>query len=267
MKIHIWGARGSVPNFSKRKSHFGTNTPCVEVKLQKNRSLILDAGTGLVSMGNNIEEGRGTAFNGIYILLSHFHWDHIQGLPFFKPVFQKEAEINIFGKEGIEKVFSSQMITPFYPVPFDALPAKLNALKIDSHINLFDSKIIPFELNHPQGAIGYRIEYEGKILVYATDCEPDNGRYDEILIENSKNADLLIMDSNNSLEDAPLRRGWGHSTWKDCVDIAIKGSVKKLLLFHHDPFHDDNMVFKKEADAQREFRKSYSAFEDMIIEV
>ncbi|NMB99082.1 MAG: MBL fold metallo-hydrolase [Thermoanaerobaculaceae bacterium] len=267
MKVYVWGARGSVPCFSKKKSHFGTNTPCVEVKFSKTERIILDAGTGLVSMGNSIFEKTNPREESLNILLSHFHWDHIQGLPFFKPVFQKEASINIYGKEEIEKVFSSQMITPFYPVPFGNLPAKINAVHLDSPLNLLNSKITPFQLNHPQGCIGYRIERDNKVLVYATDTEPDGGKLDEILLEHSKGADLLIMDSNNTIEEAKSRKGWGHSTWVDCVNIAKKANVKKLLLFHHDPFHDDNLVFEKEAEAQRQFRNSFCAFEDMQIEI
>ncbi len=267
MKVLIWGARGSVPCFSKRKNHFGTNTPCVEVKFSKTERIILDAGTGLVSMGNSIFEKSNLSTEPFNIFLSHFHWDHIQGLPFFKPVFQKEVSINIYGKEEIDKVFSSQMITPFYPVPFGNLPAKINAVHVDSSISLFSAKITPFQLNHPQGCIGYRIEHNGKILVYATDTEPDEGKLDKILIDHSKGADLLIMDSNNTPEEAAFRKGWGHSTYIDCVNIANKADVKRLILFHHDPFHDDSVVFEKEAKAKRLFRNSFAAFEDMQIDV
>lgn len=267
MRVRIWGARGSVPCFSKRKSHFGTNTSCVEVKISEREKLIFDAGTGIVSMGDHISQKNMLKEQNLYIFLSHFHWDHIQGLPFFKPVFSKDATIHIFGKEGIENVFSAQMIAPFYPVPIDALPAKIVLETIVSTVDVFSAKVKPFLLNHPQGCLGYRVEYERKVVVYATDTEPDSGKYDEILFENAKDADLLIMDSNNTLEEASLRKGWGHSTFKDCVDIAKKFSVKKLILFHHDPFHDDNRVFLKEAQAQREFRNSFAAFEEMQIDV
>jgi phosphoribosyl 1,2-cyclic phosphodiesterase len=267
MRIHVWGARGSVPCFSKKKNHFGTNTPCIEVNFSEQDRLILDAGTGLVSMGNYLSEHGFHKTENLNIFLSHFHWDHIQGLPFFNPVFYKEATINIYGKEGIEMVFSSQMITPFYPVPFGQLPAKIKAVHLDSPIELLGATITPFEVNHPQGCIGYRIEHKGKIVVYATDTEPDGGKLDDVLIEHSKNADLLIMDSNNSPEEALERKGWGHSTWKDCIDVASKAKVKKVLLFHHDPFHDDNLVFQKEAFAQRELKQSFSAFEDMQVDI
>jgi len=266
MKIQIWGARGSVPCFSKKKNHFGTNTPCVEVSLAPGRRLIFDAGTGLVSMGNYMSEHRQPNTETINIFLSHFHWDHIQGLPFFKPVFRKDAKIHIYGKEEIEKVFSSQMITPFYPVPFGALPAQIEAVHLESPEELLGARITPFQVNHPQGCIGYRIEAEGKVIVYATDTEPDGGRLDEVLVSHSAGADLLIMDSNNSLEEEKERKGWGHSTWKDCVEVAVKAGVKKLLLFHHDPFHDDEQVFEKEKMAQKEFPASFSAYEDMAIE-
>lgn len=267
MEIIVWGARGSVPCFSKSKNHFGTNTPCVEVKLSEEKRLIFDAGTGLVSMGNYLSEHGFKNSERLNIFLSHFHWDHIQGLPFFKPVFRKEAKINIYGKEGIETVFSSQMITPFYPIPFGALPAQIKAVHLESPISLFGANITPFKLNHPQGCIGYKIEAEGRTVIYATDTEPDNGELDELLVEHSENADLLIMDSNNSLEEAKERKGWGHSTWKDCVDTANRAKVKQLLLFHHDPFHDDGAVFLKEGEARKEFQESLSAYEGMRIEL
>jgi phosphoribosyl 1,2-cyclic phosphodiesterase len=267
MKINIWGARGSVPCFSKRKNHFGTNTPCVELMISPNERLIFDAGTGLVSMGSFLSEQGFHKSEQLNIFLSHFHWDHIQGLPFFKPVFRKDAKIHIYGKEGIEMVFSSQMITPFYPVPFGALPAHITAVHLESPLNLFGAQITPFQVNHPQGCVGYRVEMAGKVVVYATDSEPDGGKLDEVLIEHSKKADVLIMDSNNSLEEAKERKGWGHSTWKDCIDVAQKASVGKLLLFHHDPFHDDDVVFEKEELARKEFEHSFCAFEDMAIEL
>jgi phosphoribosyl 1,2-cyclic phosphodiesterase len=267
MKVRIWGARGSVPCFSKKKSHFGTNTSCVEIKFSDKERLIFDAGTGIVSMGNHLSEKNLKGEQTLYLFLSHFHWDHIQGLPFFKPVFSKDASIHIFGKEGTEMVFSSQMIEPFYPVPIKALPAKITTDHIKSPMNVWNSRIIPFPLNHPQGALGYRIEHNKKVVVYATDTEPDGGKFDEILLENCKNADLLIMDSNNSLEEAKVRVGWGHSTWQDCTEVSEKCGIKKLILFHHDPFHDDNSVFEKEAFAQRNFRNSFSAFEEMQIDI
>ncbi|MEJ2421535.1 MAG: MBL fold metallo-hydrolase [Acidobacteriota bacterium] len=260
MEVLIWGARGSVPNFSKDKIRFGTNTPCVEVRLAGGQRLVFDAGTGIVSLG---ETAAGESRPDLHLFLTHFHWDHIQGLPFYRGLYDESCRIRVYGKPGIETVFPVQMSEPFSPVPFETLPADVQVQPVVETLELEGASVTPFSLNHPQGCYGYVLEESGAKLVYATDTEPDQGEGDRRLLEAAESADLLIMDTNNSLEEATHRSGWGHSTWRDAASVASKAGVKKLVLFHHDPFHDDAKVLEKENLARDIFPSSFSAYEGM----
>lgn len=267
MEVTIWGARGSVPNFHREKIQFGTNTSCISLYAHHSERIIFDAGTGIVTLGDEIEKGGYKGCDRIHVFFSHFHWDHIQGLPFFKPIYKKTCDIILYGQPGIQKAFSKQMMAPFFPIPFESLPAKIEIRTIHEPITIGTIKLIFFPLFHPQGCFGYRVEHENKVFVYATDTEPNSGRMDKILVENAKDADLLIMDSDFTLDEAKQRKGWGHSSWKDAVNTAKAANVKRLVLFHHDPFHNDTIVAEKEKQAQKEFPNTCSAFEGLVIEV
>lgn len=267
MEVTIWGARGSVPCSSKQKMHFGTNTPCVEVGLPSGDRLIFDAGTGLVSLGNHLEKVGYPGCDTVHLFLSHFHWDHVQGLPFFKVVYRKATTLHLYGQPGIDVVFSAQMTTPFSPVPFEALPATIKVHTLDAPIALGGATVTPIPLNHPQGCYAFAVECDGRKFVYATDTEPDGGEADTRLAEAIRGAGVLVMDSNHMLEELESRKGWGHSSWKRCADLAISQGVKRLVLFHHDPFHDDEMVTRKERLTQDLFPESVCAYEGMRVKV
>jgi len=267
MEVVIWGARGSVPCSSKQKIHYGTNTPCIEVELAGGERIIFDAGTGLVSLGNYLEKLGFPGCERIHLFFSHFHWDHVQGLPFFKVVYRKETTLRLYGQPGIEVVFSGQMVAPFSPVPFEALPAKIEVVTVDAPLVIGGASVTPVPLNHPQGCYAYVVENGGRKFVYATDTEPDGGEADARLIEAARGAGLLVMDSNHLLHEVEARRGWGHSSWKRCVEVAQAAGVKRLVLFHHDPFHDDEMVTRKERMAQELFPETVCAYEGMRVKV
>jgi len=265
MEVVFWGCRGSVPCFSKQKVRFGTNTSCLELILSPRYRLIFDAGTGIVSLGTHLEHLGFKERETYHLFFSHFHWDHIQGLPFFKPMFKKRFTINLYGQAEIESVFSTQMTAPFFPIPFSAFPAKTNLVTLTGPVEIGHTRISSFTLNHPQGCLSYIVERQGKKLVYATDTEPDGGAMDRLLVERCRGADVLIMDSNNTPEESQQRAGWGHSDWKDCVRVADEAGVKRLILFHHDPFHDDAQVQEKQRLAQEVFPETICAYEGLRI--
>ncbi len=252
-----------MPCFSVDKVRFGTNTSCVEVKWGEDKRLLFDAGTGIIGYGNAIEEERTLGNEPLHLFLSHFHWDHIHGLPFFKPVYDKKSHLIIHGLPGVEAVFSGQLMDPFSPIPLNALAAHIEYVKRSNSIEVNGASVRPFKLNHPQGCYGYVFEVEGRKIVYATDTEPDGGEMDALLLKMVEGADCLIMDSNNSLAEDKKRNGWGHSTWRDCANTAKKASVKRLVLFHNDPLHVDSELFEKELFARRIFPRSLCAYDGM----
>ncbi|RMF93171.1 MAG: MBL fold metallo-hydrolase [Candidatus Schekmanbacteria bacterium] len=270
-KIKIWGARGSIAVPGKSTVKYGGNTPCVEVRCGKN-TYILDAGSGLRELGKELLKRK--EYN-IKFLFSHFHWDHIQGFPFFLPVYNKKFKITLYGESKLsysfEHLFSGQVMFPYFPVSLDEMDAQIKFIEITKNDVIKDGKITikMGRLNHPNGCIGYRFEYNGKSFVYATDTEHFNC-IDRSLLNLAKGCDVLIYDANYTEEEYSgevgfPRTGWGHSTWQQGVKLAKAAKIKKLILFHHDQEHDDEMIDKIQADAQKEFPETYAAYEGMEI--
>jgi phosphoribosyl 1,2-cyclic phosphodiesterase len=242
--LKFWGVRGSIacpgPNFKK----YGGNTPCVEVRCD-NRIIIFDAGTGLRSLGDAmISEGNVEAD----IFFSHAHMDHVGGLPFFRPAFDPRNTLRIWSGplenvSSIKEVFRNLMSPPLFPVPIEIFNAKIhyNVLKIGQSIKLSDEiDVLTTTLNHPQGAVGYRINFNGKSICYISDTEHAVGKIDENIKNLIQNSDVVIYDSTYTDEEYPNHIGWGHSTWTEGVKLCDAASVGKLIIFHHDPSHDDS---------------------------
>ncbi len=263
MDITFWGVRGSTPCFSRDKVHFGTNTSCLGIWEDGGDRLIFDAGTGIVALGDQLEQARFPNCDSIHLFLSHFHWDHIQGLPFFKPVYRKGTRLVIYGRPGVQAVLSNQLVPPFCPIPLDAVAADLDFVVMDGPVEIGPLVVSPFDLNHPQGSNGYVVASEHRRAVYATDTEPDGGAMDRLLRDRARGAHLLVMDSNNSLEEAERRKGWGHSTWRDCIDAAREAGVSRLVLNHHDAFQNDDTIRAKESMARAEFPQALCAYEGL----
>lgn len=270
-RVKIWGARGSISVPGKSTIKYGGNTPCVEVRCGKT-TYILDAGSGLRELGKEILSRKD--YN-LTFLFSHFHWDHIQGFPFFLPAYNKNCKIKLYGESKLsysfEHLFSGQVMIPYFPVSLEDMDAKIEFKEIKKNDIIIDGKIkIKMgRLNHPNGCMGYRIEYNNKSFVYATDTEHFNC-IDKSVLSLVKGCDVLIYDANYTEEEYSgekgfPRTGWGHSTWKQGVKLAKAAKIKKLILFHHDQEHDDSMIDRIESDAQKEFPESYAAYEGMEI--
>src|SRR4051812_15336964 len=242
MRVRFWGVRGSTPTPQIQNLTFGGNTSCVEIRTPGGECIILDAGTGIRNLGQAlIREAAGSPIS-VSLFLTHFHWDHIQGLPFFAPLYSPDNRIAFYNSvEGrpLQETLEGQMTKPYFPVDFSqvAAPREFYEIEPGSTVKTDELKVIPFPLNHPQGACGYRIEANGSVIVYATDFEHGDRQLDSTLRDYAAGADLLICDAQYAPDEYERHRGWGHSTWQNAVHVARDTRARKLLLFHHDPAH------------------------------
>ena len=270
-KLKFWGVRGSIACPSPNHIAFGGNTSCIEVSAGGTR-IILDAGTGIRNMGHWLQRKNITEAT---ILLSHVHWDHINGFPFFSPAFHKDWSFHIMAGHlakfgGIRNVLAGQMTTPTFPVPLEAMRSTMTYEDFDAgdSFNLpADSKvkIRTAPLNHPDGATAYRIEYQGKSLCYVTDTEHVPGKPDETILGLIEGTNLFIYDCTYTDKEFERKRGWGHSTWEEAVRLAQAANVESLAIFHHDPDHEDRFMERVESQARQIWSGAFVAREHMRV--
>jgi phosphoribosyl 1,2-cyclic phosphodiesterase len=268
MRLRFWGVRGSTPTPQQENLKFGGNTACVEICTPSGESLIFDAGTGIRGLGQLLTEQAAGEPIHAHIFLTHFHWDHIQGLPFFAPLYGTSNSVTFHsGRTGpaLQETLEGQMARPYFPVDFAQLAAHRSFLEMPAGevLEVAGVRVKPFALNHPQGASGYRIESGNSAIVYATDFEHGNHDLDEILLTHSRNADILICDAQYTPQEYESHRGWGHSTWLHATDLARRAGAKQLVLFHHDPSHDDHIVARIQTEARHEFEGTAAAWEGL----
>ncbi|MEZ4227147.1 MAG: MBL fold metallo-hydrolase [Polyangiaceae bacterium] len=273
MKIRFWGVRGSIAAPGPATAGVGGNTSCVEITCGAER-IILDAGTGLRALGDElVRQGSVNAT----LLLSHHHWDHIQGLPFFVPIYLPHAELTVIGPAAercsMHDVLEHQMQSPVFPVRLDQVPSKLSTQEVfpGQVFELGDCRVEVAKLNHPGGSLAYRIDYDGSSVVYATDTE-HYSCVDPTLATLAQGADVLIYDSQYtpaeySGQRGPSKVGWGHSTYEAGAALAERAGVGKYLLFHHDPKRCDDEVLELERRARALFAESHAAREGMTLEL
>ncbi len=270
--VKFWGVRGSIASPGPTTAGVGGNTSCVEVRAGDVR-LVLDAGTGIRALGEQlVREGA----RDIALLLSHTHWDHIQGLPFFVPAYVPGTRLSVYGQasgQAVRDVLERQMSAPVFPVRLDELSADLDTVDVadGETFMIGDVRVTAAKLNHPGGVIAYRIEHGGRSVVYATDTE-HGACVDPALRALADRADVLIYDSQYTPEEyrgdaGPSKVGWGHSTWEEGARIARVADVGRYVLFHHDPKRTDEGVAEIERQAQRRFPASVAAREGMLIEL
>ena len=256
MKVRFWGTRGSIATPGPATVRYGGNTSCVEVRSESGQVILLDCGTGAHALGQALKEQAKTCSG--HILISHTHWDHIQGLPFFAPLFAPGNEWHIYGPRGLgqslQEVLAGQMEYAYFPVALNAFAATVHFHEVvEGAFNIGDVRIATHYLNHPALTVGYRIEADGATLVYATDHEPHSpdagcghsGKEetgDIAHIEFIRDADVVIHDAQYTAAEYPAKIGWGHSTIEYVVDAAIDANVKHVVLFHHDPARGDEAV-------------------------
>jgi len=274
MKVTFYGTRGSISVPDRDFVQVGGNTSCILITFDNGRIAILDAGTGIRKLGNDLLAASHEQYDNIFIGMSHTHWDHIQGFPFFKPAYdpRRHFTIAIAGKCGhakdLESIFAIQMQQEYFPVSLDKMGAKLTFWQpeITGYTTVRGVKIAACGHNHPGLAYGYRIEGEGKILVYCTDVEHVDGINPDV-VALSKDAHLLIHDAQYTPDELKEKKGWGHSSWEQAVEVAKRAGAKKLALFHHDPEHTDAFLLNMERECQEHFSGAFLAREGVEIEI
>ena len=270
LTVRFWGVRGSIPTPQAGHLGVGGNTSCVEVRAADGTVLVLDAGTGARPLGYALAaEAAGKPMH-VHLALSHFHWDHLQGLPFFAPLFAAGHEVTFYAvtDDGrLDRLLQGQMCFPYFPVPFNDLAAATRTVSVreGEPFTVGPMTVRPFPVNHPQGAHGFRIECGGATFVYATDYEHGVASFDAGLREAVRGADVLVSDAQYTPDEYTLRAGWGHTTWEQAALLARDAGVGRLYLFHHDPAHDDAALARICDSAREVFPASALACEGLEI--
>ncbi|HZS70520.1 MAG TPA: MBL fold metallo-hydrolase [Candidatus Acidoferrum sp.] len=274
-KLSFWGVRGSTPTVDPVTWRYGGNTPCLELITPDRTQFILDCGTGLRMLGSRLGPANEEKPAEAHILVTHYHWDHIQGIPFFGPLYSENNTFHFYsfrskflGRDSLKQVFEAQMALPYFPVDLSAMSAKRKFRELEGgdSFEVGQNKITARWLNHPQGCLGFRIETPAGTVVYATDNEPGVAKLQDNLRQLAEGADIFINDAQYTPEQlAKSRRGWGHSSWKEGVEIARETGAKTLVLFHHDPDSADRMIDGLLKEARDEFDSVFAASEGMVI--
>ena len=266
--VTFWGTRGSIPTPGAHTARYGGNTPCVAVEGAGGKLVILDAGTGIRALGGKLAERQNGAVTA-EILLSHAHWDHIQGLPYFKPFFSPGNVIRIWGSQqgdvSLEEILRQQMHPSVFPVPLDALSARLSVEHVVAgEFPVGEFKVRSMRLRHPGTTLGYRLTpaVGGPSLAYVTDNELGTGGTYETgpgwrkeLVLFLKGVDVLIHDAMYTPDELKAHAGWGHSSYTEAVALAAEAGVKRLVLFHHEPEHSDGAMDDVLAAARKEAKQ------------
>jgi phosphoribosyl 1,2-cyclic phosphodiesterase len=284
MRVRFWGVRGSIAAAGPETAQVGGNTSCVEVRVSEGAAgdsdetlIVLDAGTGLRRLGESL---RGPV--AAHLFLSHLHWDHIQGFPFFGPAYAPGNWIRLYAPErcaaggDVRAALDAQMRAPHFPVGLDAMRADLSfgavaagaqiAIAARGGMGSPAAVVQTAAAKHPNGCLAYRVTAGGRSVVYATDTEHDtSGRIDKQLLELARGADVLIYDAQYTVDEYAGKRGWGHSTAEEGARLAEAAGVGQLVLYHHDPTHDDWQIARIEAATRARFPNTVAAREGLEI--
>jgi phosphoribosyl 1,2-cyclic phosphodiesterase len=284
--LKLWGVRGSIPAPGPATVRYGGNTSCVEIRAD-GELIVLDAGSGIRELGLALEKEFGPRPINLSLLITHVHWDHIQGFPFFVPPYNDKNQVRIFGYDGADfgmrEILKKQMATPFFPIALYDLRGKIKIEKLDSmDFKIGQVRVRAKFVNHPGSCVGYRLFTTKGSIAFLPDHEP----YDAFklhsaearllspeqmrkrareeraeLVKFLQGCDILILDTQYTDEEYQVHIGWGHGSLSTAVSLALDASVRKLILFHHDPAHDDKMIDKMLKTAQKIAAKSESHLE------
>jgi len=273
--LGFWGVRGSTPTVDRENWRYGGNTACLELVAPDGVRFILDCGTGLRMLGNRWREKHADQPMQAHIFVTHYHWDHIQGIPFFVPFYAEQNRFHFYsfrserlGPHSLQRVFEAQMASPYFPVDPGVMSARREFSEVagEDRLRIGSTTVLARWLNHPQGCLGFRFETAAGTIAYATDNEPGHAELDRNLAELAADADIFINDAQYTPEQlASSRRGWGHSSWLEGVKIARAVGAKNLVLFHHDPDSTDALVDDILRRARQEFASVFAAAEGMVM--
>ena len=262
--LRCWGARGSLPAPGPGTNRYGGNTSCWEVRVE-DWIFILDAGSGIRLLGDHLQS-QSKRLNAT-VLLTHYHWDHIQGFPFFAPVYEPKNSFAIYGEprgsRTVKDILAGQVAFPYFPVSLKQMKARLEFFDVGPRMMVRRGPVIirTEALNHPGRCLSYRIDYAGKSIVYATDTE-HGSTLDQRLVRHAQGADIFIYDAAYTDDEFKQgKKGWGHSTWREGVNVARAAGVRALLLFHHEPSRTDRAIAAIEKAAHRMFKGAAAARE------
>lgn len=273
--FRFWGVRGTIPCPAASHMEFGGNTSCVEVVAGDER-IVLDAGTGLRLLG---KQWMARKVQRATLLLSHTHLDHISGFPFFAPAFQPGFRLRVIAGHlkaqnaagyDIRSVLARQMERPLFPVPMKTMGCNLDFEEVtsgDSFALAGGVTVRTAPLNHPDGATGYRVEYQGRSVSYVTDTEHVVGLPDRNILDLIAGTDVMIYDATYTDEEYAAKIGWGHSTWREGIRLARMAGARRIALFHHEPDHDDSFMAGLEQEAQQEWPEAFAAREGTTIQL
>jgi phosphoribosyl 1,2-cyclic phosphodiesterase len=266
LELRFWGVRGSIAAPGPAHDRYGGNTSCVTLRLAFDEYIVFDAGTGIREFGNFLIR-LGLPVR-LHLLISHAHWDHIQGLPFFRPAYLPQNTMTIYGpnqpETKFEQVIADQMQMAYFPVPISAMQAQLYFKTLgEGGYEVAGHPVRTMPLHHPGSTLGYRLGVRGKSLVYACDHEiaPGDPSTRGRLAEFGRDAHIMVADAQYVPGDFPGKLGWGHSSYTDVVDTALEARVKHLLLTHHDPDRTDDALDAIVEDARRRIAAKGSAME------
>ena len=234
LRLKFWGVRGSVPVPAADYLEYGGNTTSLEINTGEG-VIIIDAGTGIRRLGMKLQEEAAGAKLKLNLLLTHFHWDHIQGLPFFTPLYSAQNDISFYAgypPAKLQGILEGEMSMPYFPVNFEFLPARRRFVDLNIRpLEIAGIDVHPFPMNHPQGAVGFRFEAGHKVIVHASDLEHGNAAFEQTLRKYAQGADVLIYDAQYTPQEYETKQGWGHSTWQEAARIAQRVQGQATVLF------------------------------------
>jgi phosphoribosyl 1,2-cyclic phosphodiesterase len=245
LTIRFWGTRGSIPAPGPATVRYGGNTSCAEIRFGE-QIIILDAGTGIRELGLALQREFSSRPIRADLFVGHTHWDHIQGFPFFEPAYAAGNEFRLYSTKPLERALAMQMGCDYFPVTVADMRARHTFVELADPVILGPVRVEHEQLNHPGGAVGFRVSAGGKAVVYLSDHEPAShsgpgadGRRIEHFV---RDADLLICDAQYTEQEYSVRRGWGHGTFEHAMKLARRAGVRRLALWHHDPLRDDDSL-------------------------